>query len=167
MLFFSRLCLAIEYAHTLAQIYKYKRARLPLHLQIAINAISVLVYLGITFRFQGKQSRVYITWYIFTTGEAILSLGISNYWKTLSFYPHTSDAASQPHHRHDPRREHPDYGTKHCHHGQDICSMESVTSTNPSTLFYPLTSRLCVRSLYHWHDYSRLWHNLLCLSRLL
>lgn len=85
MLFASRLCLAIEYAHTLAQIYKYKRARLPLYLQIAINTLSAVVYLGITFRFQGKQSRVYITWYIFTAGEAVVSLVISNYWKTLSF----------------------------------------------------------------------------------
>ncbi|OAQ98466.1 hypothetical protein LLEC1_02952 [Akanthomyces lecanii] len=85
MLFLSRLCLAIEYAHTLAQIYKFKRARRPFYFQIAINAVSALVYLGITFRFQGKQSRVYITWYIFTAGEAILSLVMSNYWKTLSF----------------------------------------------------------------------------------
>ncbi|ATY63313.1 Low temperature requirement A [Cordyceps militaris] len=85
ILFVSRICLAIEYAHTLAQIYKYKRARRPLYLQIAINVTSAAVYMGITFRFKGKQSRVYITWYIFTAAEAILSLVISNYWKTLSF----------------------------------------------------------------------------------
>ncbi|KAH8713862.1 hypothetical protein HC256_006984 [Beauveria bassiana] len=85
MLFASRICLAIEYAHTLIQIYKYKRARRPLYLQIAINVISAAVYLGITFRFDGKQSRVYITWYIFTAGEAVVSLVLSNYWKTLSF----------------------------------------------------------------------------------
>ncbi|KAM3561101.1 hypothetical protein ARSEF4850_003374 [Beauveria asiatica] len=85
MLFASRICLAIEYAHTLIQIYKYKRARRPLYLQIAINVISAAVYLGITFRFDGKQSRVYITWYIFTAAEAVVSLVVSNYWNSLSF----------------------------------------------------------------------------------
>ncbi|KAM0742729.1 hypothetical protein ACQRIT_002906 [Beauveria bassiana] len=85
MLFASRICLAIEYAHTLLQIYQYKRARRPLCLQIAINVVSAAVYLGITFRFNRKQSCVYITWYIFTAAEAVISLVISNYWKTLSF----------------------------------------------------------------------------------
>ncbi|KAJ6789396.1 hypothetical protein PWT90_00949 [Aphanocladium album] len=81
----SRVCLAIEYAHTLIQIFKYKRARRPLYLQIAINVISAAVYLGITFRFQKQNSRVYVTWYIFTGGEAILTLVLSNFWRTLSF----------------------------------------------------------------------------------
>ncbi|KAJ2978707.1 hypothetical protein NQ176_g3667 [Zarea fungicola] len=81
----SRVCLAIEYAHTLAQVYKYKRARRPLYAQIAINVISAAVYLGITFRFEKRNSRVYITWYIFTAGEAVLTLLLSNFWKTLSF----------------------------------------------------------------------------------
>lgn len=43
------------------------------------------MYLGITFRFEKYNSRVYITWYIFTAGEALLSLVLSNFWKTLSF----------------------------------------------------------------------------------
>ncbi|KAJ3476380.1 hypothetical protein NLG97_g9149 [Lecanicillium saksenae] len=81
----SRVCLAIEYTHTLIQIFKYKRARRPLYLQIAINVISAAVYLGITFRFQKQNSRVYVTWYIFTGGEAVLTLILSNFWKTLSF----------------------------------------------------------------------------------
>lgn len=81
----SRACLAIEYTHTLSNIYKYKRARRPLYLQIAINLICAAVYFGITFRFERGNSRVYVTWYIFAAGEAILTLLISNYWKTLSF----------------------------------------------------------------------------------
>ncbi|OAA60842.1 Low temperature requirement A [Cordyceps fumosorosea ARSEF 2679] len=85
MLFASRICLAIEYAHTLAQIFKYKRARRPFYIQIAINVISAAVYLGVTFCFEEKQSRVFITWYVFTAAEAILSLVVSNYWRTLSF----------------------------------------------------------------------------------
>ncbi|TQW00849.1 Low temperature requirement A [Cordyceps javanica] len=52
---------------------------------LCINVLSAAVYFGITFRFQNKQSRVYITWYILTAAEAVVSIVISNFWKTLSF----------------------------------------------------------------------------------
>lgn len=81
----SRVCLAVEYANTLAHVFKYKRARNPLYLQIALNVIAAAVYLGVTFRFEKENSHVYITWYIFAAGEAILALVLSNFWRTLSF----------------------------------------------------------------------------------
>ncbi|OAQ58443.1 low temperature requirement A [Pochonia chlamydosporia 170] len=75
----SRACLAIEYASTLWHVRRYKKARMPLYMQIAIHAAASAVYLGVTFRFtDGKQSRVYLTWYFIAGAEAIASVLISN-----------------------------------------------------------------------------------------
>ncbi|KID86014.1 hypothetical protein MAJ_11192, partial [Metarhizium majus ARSEF 297] len=79
ILCFSRACLAVEYASTLWHVRRYKKAHLPLYLQIALHAAASAVYLGVTFRFtREKQSRVYMTWYFIAGGEAILSLLLSN-----------------------------------------------------------------------------------------
>ncbi|KJK73990.1 hypothetical protein H634G_10721 [Metarhizium anisopliae BRIP 53293] len=79
ILCFSRACLAVEYASTLWHVRRYKKAHLPLYLQIALHAAASAVYLGVTFRFTSeKQSRVYMTWYFIAGGEAILSLLLSN-----------------------------------------------------------------------------------------
>ncbi|KAK9442403.1 Low temperature requirement A [Metarhizium brunneum] len=79
ILCFSRACLAVEYASTLWHVRRYKKAHMPLYLQIALHAAASAVYLGVTFRFtREKQSRVYMTWYFIAGGEAILSLLLSN-----------------------------------------------------------------------------------------
>ncbi|EXU96235.1 hypothetical protein X797_010735 [Metarhizium robertsii] len=79
ILCFSRACLAVEYASTLWHVRRYKKAHLPLYLQIGLHAAASAVYLGVTFRFTSeKQSRVYMTWYFIAGGEAILSLLLSN-----------------------------------------------------------------------------------------
>lgn len=58
---------------------RYKKAHLPLYLQIGLHAAASAVYLGVTFRFTSeKDSRVYMTWYFIAGGEAILSLLLSN-----------------------------------------------------------------------------------------
>lgn len=81
---FSRACLAVEYGTILFHVRKYKKTHRPLILQVAISASAALVYLGVTFRFRNEHSRVYMTWYFLSGGEAILSLLISNVWPVLA-----------------------------------------------------------------------------------
>ncbi|KAJ6447087.1 sulfate permease [Purpureocillium lavendulum] len=79
ILMVSRLCLAVEYASTLWHVRKYKKARLPFYLQIALHVAAAAVYLGISFRFRvGERSRVYMTWYFISGAEAIGSILLSN-----------------------------------------------------------------------------------------
>ncbi|KHO00379.1 uncharacterized protein MAM_01157 [Metarhizium album ARSEF 1941] len=81
----SRTCLAIEYASTLWHVRRYKKARTPLCLQIALHAAASAVYLGITFRFtREKQSRVYRTWYFIAGAEALVSILLSNLSSAVS-----------------------------------------------------------------------------------
>lgn len=83
---FSRAILAVEYISTLWHVRKYKKCRIPLYVSIAVNVISMLIYLGISFRFQdGKRSRVYMTWYFISGAEGVITLVISNVWPLLSF----------------------------------------------------------------------------------
>lgn len=77
--------LAIEYTSVLWHARRYKKTRLPLYLQIGINVAAAAVYFGMTFRFHHTRSRIFITWYIIAGVEAILSIGISNFWPILSF----------------------------------------------------------------------------------
>lgn len=86
ILFVSRFCLCIEYGSILWHIRKFKRARLPLYIQIGLTFIASIIYLGIAFRFrEGGNSRVFITWYIVSGLELIITIGISNVWEVLSF----------------------------------------------------------------------------------
>jgi low temperature requirement protein LtrA len=85
ILFVSRLCLTIEYGSILWHIRKFKKARLPMYLQIGLTFIASIIYLGIAFRFRDGNSRVFITWYIVSGMELILTIGISNLWEVLSF----------------------------------------------------------------------------------
>ena len=81
----SRLCLAVEYASTLWHVRKYKKARLPLYVQIALHLCASAVYFGISFRFRvGERSRVYMTWYFISGAEAIGSLLLSNFSPVVS-----------------------------------------------------------------------------------
>lgn len=76
----------MEYVSTLWHARKYKKSRLPLYLQIAINLVAALIYLGITFRFtKDKNSRVFMTWYFISAAEGILTLLISYFWSILNF----------------------------------------------------------------------------------
>lgn len=80
----SRACLAVEYGGLLWHVRKFKRARQPLYVQIALNIIACLIYLGITFRFGQGRSRVFITWYVVSAMEAVLVVAMSNVWSVLS-----------------------------------------------------------------------------------
>lgn len=81
----SRLCLAVEYGSILWHTRKFKNARLPFFLQVAINVSAAAVYLGITFRFRHENSHVFIAWYLMSILEVVLTILISNLWAVLSF----------------------------------------------------------------------------------
>ncbi|KJZ69117.1 hypothetical protein HIM_11496 [Hirsutella minnesotensis 3608] len=82
----SRAILAIEYGVTLWYTKAYKKAYMPLLIQIAIHAFSTLIYFSISFAFtEGKRNRIYLAWYIVAGFEAILTVVISNFSPVLSF----------------------------------------------------------------------------------
>ncbi|OAQ68898.1 low temperature requirement A [Pochonia chlamydosporia 170] len=86
ILMFSRAVLAVEYASTLWHVRKYKKCRIPLYVSIGVNIVTMLIYLGITFRFEdNKSSRVFMTWYFISAAEAIFTLITSSVWPVLSF----------------------------------------------------------------------------------
>jgi len=58
---------------------------MPIFLAIAIHTVAALIYLGVSFRFQeGRNSRVYVVWYIVAACEALLQLGIAKYYDVLT-----------------------------------------------------------------------------------
>ncbi|KAG6087113.1 hypothetical protein E4U15_008319 [Claviceps sp. LM218 group G6] len=86
ILMFSRAILVVEYATTLWHVRRYEKSRIPLYVSIAVNAISMFIYLGVTFCFQqDKNSRVYITWYCISGAEGIATLVISYVWPVMDF----------------------------------------------------------------------------------
>lgn len=44
-----------------------------------------MIYLGISFRFEHRQSSVFVTWYIVSALEAMLTFGLGLYFSVLSF----------------------------------------------------------------------------------
>ncbi|KAM0563345.1 hypothetical protein ACHAPJ_001063 [Fusarium lateritium] len=85
ILMVSRLCLAVEYASILWHIRKYKKQILPMMLQIGLNFIVSMIYLGITFRFTDHNSNVFISWYVIAGVEVALTCVIACLFPVLSF----------------------------------------------------------------------------------
>ncbi|KAM0344253.1 hypothetical protein ACHAPU_007779 [Fusarium lateritium] len=85
ILMVSRLCLAVEYASILWHIRKYKKQALPMLLQIGLNFVLAMIYLGITFRFTDHNSNVFVTWYVLAGVEVILTFAIAYIFPVLSF----------------------------------------------------------------------------------
>ncbi|KAJ4006743.1 hypothetical protein NW752_010744 [Fusarium irregulare] len=81
----SRLALAIEYASILWHIRKFKKQALPMLLQIGLNFVLAMIYLGTTFRFTNHNSNVYITWYILAGLEVVLTFVLAYIFPVLSF----------------------------------------------------------------------------------
>ncbi|KOS23200.1 hypothetical protein ESCO_004011 [Escovopsis weberi] len=81
----SRAVLAIEYGTILWHCRNYKKTRIPLWISVAMNAAASAIYLGITFRFHEKRSRIFMTWYFISGFEAIGTLVLSNFYEFLSF----------------------------------------------------------------------------------
>lgn len=56
-----------------------------MYIQIGLNVVAGFIYLGVTFRFRSGGSRVFLSWYIISVIEVILTMVISNFWAVLSF----------------------------------------------------------------------------------
>jgi hypothetical protein len=52
---------------------------------IGIHFVAALIYVGITFRFQKHNSRVYVAWYVVGGCEALINIMLSLIWDVLSF----------------------------------------------------------------------------------
>ncbi|EKJ78801.1 hypothetical protein NXS19_010079 [Fusarium pseudograminearum] len=85
ILMVSRLALAVEYASILWHIRKFKKQALPILLQIGLNFVLAMIYLGTTFRFTNHNSNVYITWYVLAFVEVVLTFALAYIFPVLSF----------------------------------------------------------------------------------
>ncbi|KAK7749974.1 hypothetical protein SLS62_008083 [Diatrype stigma] len=82
----SRFTLAMQYGLLAWQVRKYTDGKKPLITTAALHFIAAAIYFGISFRYDvGKNSRVYVMWYITGTIETALHLGFSNLSRVLSF----------------------------------------------------------------------------------
>ncbi|RGP66856.1 bacterial low temperature requirement a [Fusarium longipes] len=85
ILMVSRLALAIEYASILWHIRQFKKQALPMLLQIGLNFVLAMIYLGTTFRFTNHNSNVYITWYVLAGVEVVITFALAYIFPVLSF----------------------------------------------------------------------------------
>lgn len=86
ILMVSRLVLFFQYGVIIWHIRRYKNGKAPVAFAAAVHLVAAMIYLGIGFRFQeGKNSRVYIVWYIVAAVEALTQLGLANFYKVLTF----------------------------------------------------------------------------------
>jgi low temperature requirement protein LtrA len=82
----SRIVLCIQYSTVIWHIRHYHKGRIPLALAIGVHFAAAMIYLGIGFRFEeGRNSRVYVVWYILAACEALIQLGLAWYCKVLTF----------------------------------------------------------------------------------
>jgi low temperature requirement protein LtrA len=82
----SRLTLAVQYTAVLLQARRYCRGRTSLMLTVIFNVVAAAVYLGISFRFQeGKNSRVFIVWYVGSFLEMTVHLQVARLSKAIHF----------------------------------------------------------------------------------
>ncbi|KAM5343971.1 hypothetical protein ACJ41O_012508 [Fusarium nematophilum] len=81
----SRFCLAVEYGSILWHIRAFRRQRLPIYLQIGLNLVVSLIFLGITFRFRQGNSHVFVAWYIVSCIEVVATFALSILCPVLSF----------------------------------------------------------------------------------
>jgi low temperature requirement protein LtrA len=85
-LMMSRLALALQYGVVAWQIRKYVDGRRPMLLTSVLNLIAAMVYLGVSFKYEhGKNSRVYVVWYVVGIVEMALHLGFSQLVEVLTF----------------------------------------------------------------------------------
>lgn len=86
-LMFSRLVLAIQYGVVAWQIRKYSHGRKPMILTAFVHLVAAAIYFGISFRYDtGKNSRVYVVWYIVGIVEMAAHLLFSQLTEVLTFH---------------------------------------------------------------------------------
>jgi low temperature requirement protein LtrA len=82
----SRLTLAVQYLSIVWHLHRFRSTWMPLFSMVALNFLAGFVYLGIAFSFkEDRESRRWVAWYIVTTVEIAVTLGMSYFWKVLSF----------------------------------------------------------------------------------
>jgi hypothetical protein len=97
ILMVSRLVLAAQYGVTLYFVRKHKKTVLPLSLVIGSTLIAALIYGSITGALPKEMcnlelgvckqfmTNVHVAWYIISAAEIIITVGISCYWRVISF----------------------------------------------------------------------------------
>ncbi|KAI1485423.1 hypothetical protein F5X96DRAFT_674662 [Biscogniauxia mediterranea] len=86
ILMVSRLMLTIEYSTIIWHIRHFKEGKIPIAVVTGFHFLAALIYMGISFRFEdGRNSRVFVAWYVIATMEAVLQLSISHFSHVLSF----------------------------------------------------------------------------------
>ncbi|KAK9800079.1 hypothetical protein SCARD494_01872 [Seiridium cardinale] len=86
ILMVSRLVLFFQYGTIIWHIRQFRKGKLPVAIAAAVHFISAMIFLGIRFRFEpDRNSRVYIVWYIVSTCEALIQLGLALHYKVLTF----------------------------------------------------------------------------------
>ncbi|KAI4624491.1 hypothetical protein J4E83_004166 [Alternaria metachromatica] len=97
ILMVSRLVLAAQYSVTLFFVRKHKKTVLPLSLVIGSTLIAALMYGSITGALPKETcnlelgvckqftTKVHYAWYIISAAEIVITVGISCYWRVISF----------------------------------------------------------------------------------
>ncbi|KAI0600117.1 hypothetical protein F4775DRAFT_599615 [Biscogniauxia sp. FL1348] len=86
ILMVSRLVLTIEYSTIIWHVRHFKEGKIPLAVVTGFHFIAALIYMGISFRFEdGKNSRVFVAWYVIAAVEVVLQLSVSHFSQVLSF----------------------------------------------------------------------------------
>jgi len=82
----SRFVLACQYGVVAFQVRPYREGWRPLAFTSLLHLAAAAVYFEIMFRYDaGKNSRVYIVWYLLGVAELIIHLACSKLFEVLSF----------------------------------------------------------------------------------
>ncbi|KAB5536050.1 hypothetical protein GE09DRAFT_971537 [Coniochaeta sp. 2T2.1] len=85
VLLVSRVVLACQYGSIIWHVRKYKKTMLPLGMMVSLNLVAAIIYLGVFFGFKNHNTNVYVSWYVVSVVEIIVTVGLSLRWKVLSF----------------------------------------------------------------------------------
>ena len=96
MLMVSRFTLLAQYGITLWYTKEYRKTVIPLALVLGMCSVAAIIYGALTPAYPATRydasgyaielpSNVYIAWYIIGLSETILSVGVSCYWRVVSF----------------------------------------------------------------------------------
>ena len=85
ILMVSRLILTAQYLSVLWHVRRYRNTTIPFGIVAGLHFVAAMIYLGITFRFQDGNSRVYVAWYVVGGCEILIHIGLSGFWRVLSF----------------------------------------------------------------------------------
>ncbi|KAM7187350.1 hypothetical protein V8F20_011014 [Naviculisporaceae sp. PSN 640] len=83
----SRVALASQYGTILWHVRKFKSSRVALGLNVAVNVIAAIIYLGVAFAFRETGTEaLWVLWFAVTVTEVAVTVWGSLRWEVLSFY---------------------------------------------------------------------------------